>query len=221
MKQSILVSALCVAVLVAPSEQARGESGEGSAEWSIEASYLDACCCAPSCPCLFGSAPTLGYCEGVTLIDIDEAHFGGVGLDGVKVLAVYRGGTWIKFYVDDTATAEQTEAVVEFLPTFEGFFAVENVVEVENVPISVERTERTIKVSTPNTTAHIEMMVGKNGEAIKIANLPGPTFPAPPYIDHTQYKTILLQHTSDDQSYEYTGTNGFTARIDVDSGGTH
>lgn len=45
--------------------------------------------------------------------------------------------------------------------------------------------------------------------------------PAPPYIDHTQYKTTLLKHTSNDQSYEYTGTNGFTARIDVDSREKH
>lgn len=221
MKQWLRVLALGLVMMLAAPEQARCESGASELEWSIKASYVDACCCAPSCPCLFGSSPTLGYCEGVTLVDIDKANFGDVRLDGVKVLAVYRSGTWIKFYVDDSATPEQTEAVVGFLPTFEGFFAVENVVEVKNVPISIERGKRTIKISTPNTTAHIEMLMGKNGEAIKIANLPAPSFPAPPYIDHTQYKTILLKHNSSEQAFEHSGTNGFTARIDVDSVGGH
>jgi len=170
---------------------------------------------------LFVSSPTLGFCEGVTLLQIDKANYGDVRLDGLKVMAVYRGGTWIKFYVDDSATGEQTKAVVELLPTFEGFFAIENVVEVKNVPISIERGEGTIKVSTPNTMAHIKTMVGKNGEAIKIANLPGPSFPAPPFLDHTQYETTLLKHESNEQVFEFSGTNGFTARIDVDSEEEH
>ena len=216
----LLTLALVVSLFVPPMS-ARAESSASETEWSVKASYMDACCCAPSCPCLFGSSPTLGFCEGVTLIDIDKANYGDVRLDGVKVLAVYRGGTWIKFYVDDGATAKQTEAVVKLLPTFEGFFAIENVVEVKNVPISIERGEGTIKVSTPKTTAHIEMMMGKNGEAIKIANLPWPGFPAPPLLDHTQYKTILLKHESNAQVFEHSGTSSFTANIDVDSAEEH
>jgi hypothetical protein len=152
---------------------------------------------------------------------VKAANYGDVRLDGLKVMAVYRGQTWIKFYVDESATAEQTEAVVELLPTFEAFFAIENVVEVKNVPISIERGEGTIKVSTPNTTSHIKMMTGKNGEPIKIANLPWPSFPAPPFLDHTQYKTILLKHESKEQVFEHSGTNGFTANIDVNSAEEH
>ncbi|MHC4234497.1 MAG: DUF1326 domain-containing protein, partial [Planctomycetota bacterium] len=184
MKRWILVLTLALVVsLFGQPMPAGAESNVSEAEWSVKASYMDACCCAPSCPCLFGSSPTLGFCEGVTLVDFDKANYGDVRLDGLKVLAVYRGSTWIKFYVDESATAEQTEAAVKLLPTFEAFFAVENVVEVKNAPISIEREEGTIKVSTPNTTAHIKMMMGKNGEPIKIANLPSPSFPAPPFLD--------------------------------------
>jgi hypothetical protein len=222
MKQWIFILTLALMVsLVGPPMAARAESSASDTEWSVKASYLDACCCAPSCPCLFGSSPTLGFCEGVTLIDIDKASYDDVRLDGVKVLAVYRGGAWIKFYVDDSATAEQTEAVVKLLPTFEGFFAIDNVVEVKNVPISIESGEGTITVSTPNTTAHVKMMMGKNGEAIKIANLPWPGFPAPPLLDHTQYKTILLKHESNEQVFEHSETNSFTANIDVHSAEEH
>lgn len=193
----------------------------GETDWSVKASYMDACCCAPSCPCLFGSSPTLGFCEGVTLIEFEEASYEGTNLDGVKVLAVYRGGTWIKFYVDESATEEQTQATVTLLPTFEKFFAIENVVEVKNVPISVERGEGMVKVSTPNTTAHAVVMKGKNGEPIKIDGLPSPDFPAPPFLDHTQYKTVILKHEGGEQVFEHTGTNSFTTRIDVDSAHEH
>jgi hypothetical protein len=222
MKRWIFVLMLALVVpLFGQPMSARAESSVSETEWSVKASYMDACCCAPSCPCLFGSSPTLGFCEGVTLVDIDKANYGDVRLDGLKVMAVYRGNTWIKFYVDESATAEQTEAVVKLLPTFEAFFAIENVVEVKNVPISIERGEGTIKVSTPNTTTHIKMMLGKNGEPIKIANLPWPSFPAPPFLDHTQHKTILLKHESNEQVFEHSGTNGFTAKIDVNSAEEH
>jgi len=152
---------------------------------------------------------------------MDKANYGDVQLDGIKVMAVYRGGTWIKFYVDDSATAEQTEAVVKLLPTFEGFFAIENVVEVKNVPITIERGEGTIKISTPNTSSHVEVMLGSNGEPIKVVNLPWPSFPGPPFLDHTQYKTVVLKHESSEQIFEHSGTNSFTANIDVNSAEKH
>ena len=183
--------------------------------WSVKADYTDSCSCQPSCPCLFGSAPTLGHCDGITLIEIESGHYGDVRLDGVNVLAVYRGGDWMKFYVTDEADKAQTEAAVKLLPTFEGFFAIENVLEVKNVPISVERSAGRITISTPNTTAEIEIMKGKNGKPIKIENLPAPGFPVPPLLDHTQYRSVILKHEAEDEQFEYSGTNGFTARIEA------
>ena len=80
--------------------------------------------------------------------------------------------------------------------------------------------KRRKKGSTPplrHRNTHIKMMLGKNGNPIKIANLPSPSFPAPPYLDHTQYETILLKHESKEQTFEYAGTNGFTAKINANS----
>ena len=120
--------------------------------WSVSARYTDTCSCQPTCPCFFGSAPTLGYCEGVTLIEIESGHYRDVRLDGVTVLAAYRGGDWMKFYVTDEADEAQTEAAIKLLPTFEEFFVSDNVLEVANVPITVERGAERIRISTPNTT---------------------------------------------------------------------
>lgn len=194
-----------------------GEALSRSA-WSIKANYTDACSCAPSCPCLFGSAPTLGHCEGVTLVEIASGHYGDVVLDAVKVLAVYRGGQWIKFYVTDEADDAQTDAVVKLLPTFEDFFAIENVLEVKNVPLSVTRSGERITISTPNTVAEVEMMKGSNGKPIKVENLPAPGLPFPEFIDHTQYRTLQLKHEAEDKQFEYSGTNSFTARVEAVAG---
>ena len=210
------MAVLSIALTLACSTQSRTDGGfSPNAEWSVAANYTDCCCCQPTCPCLFGSAPTLGHCDGVTLVEIERGHYGDVQLDGVKVLAVYRGGDWIKFYVTDEADEAQTDAAVKLLPAFEHFFAVENVLEVKNVPIAVERDAERLRISTPNTTAEIEVMVGKNGEPIEIENLPSPAFPAPPFLDHRQYRSVILEHVAEDKQFEYSGTNGFTARIEA------
>ncbi len=211
-----VLAVLSLTLTAACTIQPRADEGlSQNTAWSVRADYTDTCSCQPTCPCLFGSAPTLGHCEGVTLIEIESGHYGDVRLDEVKVLAVYRGGDWIKFYVTDEADKAQTEAAVKLLPTFEEFFAIENVLEVKNVPISVERSAERMTISTPNTTAEIEIMKGKNGKPIKIENLPSPEFPAPPLLDHTQYRSVILKHEAEDKQFEYSGTNGFTARIEA------
>jgi hypothetical protein len=206
---SLLLVAACGAPRLAVAESPRGVA------WSIQADYTDSCCCAPTCPCLFGSSPTLGFCEGITLVEIESGHYGDVRLDGVNVLAVYRGGDWIKFFVDDDANEAQAKAAVALLPTFEHFFAIENVLEVRRVPISVKRSADRMRIAAPGTTAEIEVMRGKNGKPIKIDNLPSPSFPAPPFQDHTQYRSVILKHEAADKRFEFSGTNGFTARIEA------
>ena len=46
-----------------------------------------------------------------------------------------------------------------------------------DMPLSL-RVGSDMTISTPNTTAEIEIMKGKNGKPIKIENLPSPGFPA-------------------------------------------
>ena len=34
-------------------------------------------------------------------------------------------------------------------------------------------------------------------------------------LDHTQYRSVILTHEAEDHQFEYSGTNGFTARIEA------
>lgn len=187
-------------------------------EWMFEANYVDACSCDMACPCIFGGSPTHGYCRGATLVEILDGHYGEVDLSGVTVLAVYDGGVWIKFLVSEDASKAQTEAVVELLPIAEGFFDAP-VLEVRNVPISVSRTDARVTIRAEGTLVDLVQVRSGNGGPIKVSGLPAAGFPGVPYLDHTQYRTVALTHDSGNESYEFSGSNGFTARIEVSSQG--
>jgi hypothetical protein len=177
-------------------------------KWVLKADYIDACCCDLACPCLFGGSPTHGYCK--------EGYYGQVDLAGVTALAVYNSGKWIKFFVSETATKEQTDAVVEFLPVAEGFFNAP-VRDVRNLPISVKRTKDKVKIKTEGILIELEQIRNADGEPIKVLGLPAQGFPGLPYLNHTQYKTVALTHDSEKEKFKFSGTNGFTARIDASS----
>ena len=66
------------------SELRADKGASEDAAWSIQADYTDTCSCAPTCPCLFGSAPTMGFCEGLTLIEIENCSV----IEVSKLLAV-------------------------------------------------------------------------------------------------------------------------------------
>ena len=193
----------------------RETESEAASSWAIEADYVDACSCDPACPCLYGSSPTEHHCKGATLVDIGRGHYAGVSLDGVRVVAAYKGGDWIKFYVGDNASEAQAKAVVELLPAIEDFFAIENVLEVARVPLTVTRDSDRVRFTVPTTTVEIEMMRGAGGDAIRTRGLPHPGFgKALEFLDHTQYRTVELEHRSAEQQFQYSGTTGYTARID-------
>ena len=90
-------------------------------KWALKADYVDACSCDLACPCIFGRPSTRGFCKGALLVEIKEGHYGKVDFAGVTVLAVYNGGKWVKFVVNENATKAQTDTAAEFLLTIEGF----------------------------------------------------------------------------------------------------
>ena len=60
---------------------AQGHSTDGT-PWRIAGDWWDLCNCAIGCPCIFGSEPTHGFCEGVLTWLIREGNYGDVSLDG-------------------------------------------------------------------------------------------------------------------------------------------
>jgi hypothetical protein len=90
----------------------------GVIRWRITGDWWDLCNCAIGCPCVFGSDPTLGYCEGVLTWLIREGNYGEVSLDGMAVVLVihWKGNVLEKnrefgFLIADRANPEQRDAL--------------------------------------------------------------------------------------------------------------
>jgi hypothetical protein len=184
--------------------------------WALKGTWSDSCSCKVSCPCFFGSGPTEDFCEGSSLIEIEEGHYGGVELDGMAVVVSYRSGKWGKFYVADTASSEQADAVAALVPVAIPFLGGGPVESVEIVPVSVERTETMVKYSSPESAVEIHVVTGANGKPVNLENLPVKGLPFPEASDHVQYKAVLSKHHSEDHQFEWEGRNGFVSRLDLE-----
>lgn len=192
-------------------------STETAAEdWALKGDLAESCCCQPACPCIFSSAPTLGHCEGSSLFEIEEGHYGDVRVDGLNVVFAYRFGEWVRLYVDETASDEQRAAVEKLLnqdSTFGAFFAGDaKVLSNESAQVSVKKTESTIEFSVPDSKVKLEAITGPNGEPARIENLSIPWF----VNGYTQYRALTTKHKRGDAAFEYSGTNGATSHVDAD-----
>jgi hypothetical protein len=181
-------------------------------EWAINGTYAESCSCNPTCPCHFGSAPSLGHCQGIGLLEIKKGHYGDVKLDGISIVSTLDMGKWVKYYVNDGASDEQAAAAAPIIAAMMGGLPPDmKVLSTEIGPISVERTSTRIKFSVPDSKVEIELMKGLDGKPIKIENLP------PAHLkDFTQYKSIILSHEGE-QKFSYSGTNGLTSKVVMSS----
>ncbi len=97
--------------------------------WRIEGDYLESCNCDVVCPCLVNGVgnnkvpATDGHCDLFLAYTIDKGHYEDIDLAGVNfVLACYSPGplmlveNWsIAYYVDETATEQQFDALEKIL----------------------------------------------------------------------------------------------------------
>ena len=212
LKPVVVVAGLATVIVGMGAFAARSATTES--EWALKGSWSDTCSCKVSCPCFFGSEPTEGFCEGTSLLEIEEGHYGGVEIDGLTAMVSMRVGKWARIYVADTATPEQAEAVASVIPLVLPFLSMGPIETVEVVPLSVERTETMLKYAAPDSTVELEIVMGANGEPIRIANLPVKGLPFPEFHDHTQYRSVRSKHDSEAHHFEWSGRNGFVTKVD-------
>lgn len=208
---AVLLAALPMLGACAP---AAGESSEGPA-WTLEGTWTDSCCCKVSCPCFFGTKPTEGYCQGASLLEVESGAYGDVKLDGITAVFAYHVGDWTRVYVGEPATREQAEAFAELLPRAMAFLRKGSVESVSLAPVKVERSGDRVTYSVKDTTVELALVEGADGGPIQLDNLPANGAPFPKLHEHTQYKSIRLQHDSGNHQFEWSGRNGFSSRLDL------
>jgi hypothetical protein len=118
--------------------------------WSLEGRTISADSCVVGCPCILGEPPTHGHCEFVLVWHVDKGQYGEVKLDGVKwglagqftqkVIGERTKDTFVAYYIDSSASAEQKEALRKLL-TGPSFAALGQAAEVKEVPIRFENLD--------------------------------------------------------------------------------
>ena len=187
------------------------------ADWAFRGSWIDACCCKVSCPCLFGTGPTEGFCEGASLFEIEAGHHDGVALDGVSAVVAYRVKGWTRIVVDEGASPEQVAAVGALVPRLLRFVQKGPAPSVTAGNVEVVRGEDSIRYATDETAVELALVESATGDPILLHNLPAKGTPFPVSHEHTQYVSRELRHSSSAGAFEWSGRNGFTSKIDLGS----
>jgi hypothetical protein len=86
------------------------------------------CSCDWGCPCNFEAPPTRGFCEGGGMWHIEEGHYGGVKLDGLRIglaahspAALHLGNVTLVMLVDERADPQQRQAIEAMVPAIQPF----------------------------------------------------------------------------------------------------
>ena len=86
--------------------------------WRMRGDVMEACSCATTCPCNFGSDPTPLPCEVVIGWRIQDGNHGNTRLDGLSVVLygripgnVFQGNWTVGVYLDQRASQPQAQAL--------------------------------------------------------------------------------------------------------------
>ena len=86
--------------------------------WRMRGDVMEACSCATTCPCNFGSDPTPLPCEVVIGWRIEDGNYGTTRLDGLSVVLygripgnVFQGNWTVGVYLDQRASQPQAQAL--------------------------------------------------------------------------------------------------------------
>ncbi len=89
-------------------------------KWFFDADYLQACNCDYGCPCEFSAPPTPGFCEGLGVWRIEKGDYDGLSLNGTGLGfaakwpgAIHQGNGSVVLFVDEKASPEQRQALLE------------------------------------------------------------------------------------------------------------
>ncbi len=246
MSQKILTASLWTALLASAtlagraSEPSAPPREEPTAEWSLNATIIEACSCPMFCQCYFNTRPAdqpgccppgsdpknpPRYCRFNNAFQVNHGSYGSVELDGAKFwVAGDLGGDfskgemqWAALHFDPAVTKEQREGIQVILgslyPVKWGSFQV--------------RADYPIDWKGGKDRSVAKLDGGKKGEVVLVKNQ-GMT-DDPIVIKNLKYwgaprndGFILMANEVEayrdgDKTYEFKGTNGFMITVDIKS----
>jgi hypothetical protein len=221
-----LIAAAALGVIQTPAGAAEEPA------WSLEGKMISADSCGPDCHCIIGGPPDNGLCKFFAIAQIENGRYGDVKLDGakygivgefaLKIIGEPIKHSFVAYYIDSSASAEQREALRKL---FSGpsFAAMGQAAELKEVAIKIENLESFGQVG--------KTVSGTVGEIAKVEVTPigGGTDPNKPLaVDNEAepgLKWTALGKTSNSfyrsagKDYKFEGTSGESHKIAFKGGG--
>ena len=191
-------------------------------QWSLTGTYFETCNCDVGCPCVFGSAPTEGFCNAIVAWHISKGAFGDVALDGLNVaLLVDADGNMVQnkwkaaAYIDDKASEAQRDALRTIFsgqagghPAILASFIGEHL-GTKSVRMEYQGSGKNQSLRIPGIVdAELDIVEGQDGNPITISNHPVCIAPGVPA------SVALSRHFRlSDYGYDWklSGRNGYTS----------
>ena len=186
----------------------------------LDGTLLEACSCGGPCPCWVGDDPDDGRCDSVNAYHIDRGQVGGVDVSSLSFVQVNQipgnvlAGNWrAVFYIDDKATPEQQEAILNVFggklggPLADVASLVGERVAVHFVPIEhrVEGGKGTLRVGEV-VEAEMAPYTDANGRPTTIHDTVFSTIPgSPAYLAKASHHRVNIPEYS--MIWEFSGRN--------------
>jgi hypothetical protein len=196
--------------------------------WHIRGDILEACSCAITCPCNFGSNPTQVPCEVVLGWRIQEGQYGSLRLDGLKVLLYVRmpgyafAGDWTAgAYLDARATPEQLQALGAIFSGQAGGWPavvrglIAHHLEPKQVPITFETVDGEHRITVPGllevgSERVPNPMPGAPPLDPQVSGLAVPFHTGPTYVR----RATTLKLTDPHLGFEYSGRSSLIGQFE-------
>jgi hypothetical protein len=173
--------------------------------YQLEGRLLEVCTCKTLCPCWVGEDPDFGTCDGLLAWNIDKGNVEGKDVSGHAIILlchipgnILKGNWNVRIYVDDRATSEQRDALVNVWtgklggPVADLAKLVGKVDSIEQVPVTfdVKGVEGVIKVGSV-IDAGLAPFQGATGQTTALYDTVFTTIPgSPAYVGKSRHYKV-------------------------------
>jgi hypothetical protein len=195
-------------------------------DFSITASYIEACSCDMFCPCYFNNHSTMHgdkqFCRANLVLKVDEGYYKSTKLDGAKVWLTTDLGSdwstgkdsWVVMTFDPSDTPEQKSALADILGQLYPFKWEKTATDTAAFSWNVDEKTGVAHAQMSNGKGEVvlERVTGTNPrQEIVIPNLQ--YWKAQSNNGFRMWKTKEEKYSGQGHDFDYKGTNGFLITI--------
>jgi len=196
--------------------------------WRMRGDVMEACSCATTCPCNFGSDPTPLPCEVVIGWRIQDGNYGNTRLDGLSVVLygripgnVFQGNWTVGVYLDQRASQPQAQALGDIFAGNAGGWPamlrplIGNLLAPKQVPIQFQTIDGEHRITVPGllevgTERVPNPMPGQPPLDPKVSDLAVPFYTGS--VSVRRSRTLRLSDPG--MSFQYTGRSSLIGQFD-------